>query len=63
MPLLQALKQADGKDGNRDGSTSTGEIANFIQDYLPDVAYRKWGYEQVPQVNLHGRPFPVPAVQ
>ena len=61
--LLQSLKQADVKDGNRDGVTSTGEIANFIQEFVPDVTYKKWGYEQVPQVNLHGRSFPVAVVQ
>jgi hypothetical protein len=57
-----AMKEADSKDGNRDGITSTGEIANFIQAYVPDMTYKKWGYEQVPQVNLHGSSFPVAVV-
>jgi len=61
--LLEAMKRADGKSGNKDGVTSTGEIANFVQDFVPDVTYKKWGYEQVPQVNLHGREFPVGVVR
>jgi uncharacterized caspase-like protein len=61
--LLKALKSADGKSGNRDGVTSTAEIASFVQNFVPDVTYKKWGYEQVPQANLHGREFPVGVVQ
>jgi len=49
--------------GNKDGVTSTAEIASFINDQGPDLTYRKWGYEQVPQVNLHGREFPVGVVR
>jgi len=61
--LIQAMKLADGKHGNKDGVTSTSEIASFISEQVPDITYKKWGYEQVPQVNLHGREFPVGVVR
>ncbi|RLL50861.1 hypothetical protein D8Y20_10750 [Mariprofundus sp. EBB-1] len=61
--LLQSLKNADKQNGNKDGVTSTAEIASFINSTVPDLTYKKWGYEQVPQVNLHGREFPVGVVQ
>lgn len=57
--LLQALAKADARNGNRDGVTSTAEIASYVNEQVPDITYKKWGYEQVPQVNLHGREFPV----
>ena len=57
--LLQALSQADKKHGNKDGITSTVEIASYINEQVPEITYKKWGYEQVPQVNLHGREFPI----
>ncbi len=61
--LLQALKQADQKYGNRDGVVSTAEIASYVDEAVPDITYKKWGYEQVPQVNLHGRQFPIGVVK
>ena len=61
--LLQALTQADKIYGNRDGITSTGEIASYIDEQVPEITYKKWGYEQVPQVNLHGRSFPIGVVR
>jgi len=57
--LLEALQQADTRYGNRDGVTSTGEIASYVNERVPEITYKKWGYEQVPQVNLHGREFPI----
>ena len=57
--LLQALKEADQKNGNHDGVISTAEIASYIDNMVPDLTYKTWGYEQVPQVNLHGREFPI----
>jgi len=61
--LLKALTEADLENGNRDGVTSTAEIASYIDNTVPDLTYKKWGYEQVPQVNLHGREFPIGVTQ
>jgi len=57
--LLQAFVYSDIKNGNRDGVVSTSEIASFVNEQVPEITYKKWGYEQIPQVNLHGREFPV----
>jgi uncharacterized caspase-like protein len=61
--LLQALLNSDTMNGNRDGLVSTSEIAGFINEHVPEITLKKWGYEQVPQVNLHGREFPVGVVE
>lgn len=61
--LLQALSQADQKHGNNDNVTTTSELAAFIDELVPKITYQKWGYEQVPQVNLHGRTFPIGVVK
>ena len=57
--LLKALKEADKSYGNSDGVISTSELAGYIDEQVPELTYKKWGYEQVPQVNLHGRAFPI----
>jgi WD40 repeat protein len=57
--LIEGLAKADKAYGNRDGITTTNELASFIDEQVPDITYNKWGYEQVPQVNLHGRQFPI----
>ena len=57
--LLQALKYADKEYGNKDKLISTAEIASYVNEKVPEITYSKWGYEQVPQSNLHGREFPI----
>jgi len=57
--LLDALFHSDRLYGNRDGVITTNEIASFVQDKVPEMSYEKWGYEQIPQINLHGMSFPV----
>jgi hypothetical protein len=57
--LLESFKRADQENGNRDGILSTMEMASFVGQQVPDLTYDEWGYEQVPQVNLHGREFPI----
>ncbi len=57
--IIDALKNADALYGNKDGITTTNELSSHIDEVVPDITYKKWGYEQVPQANLHGRPFPI----
>jgi hypothetical protein len=57
--VLSGLLEADARYGNKDGVVTTGELAAFINEQVPEVTYKRWGYEQVPQVNLHGREFPI----
>jgi|GEM_PF-256538 len=61
--LLKALVEADEKNGNRDGLTSTTEMAAYVGERVPEVTYQKWGYEQVPQILLQGNEFPVGIVR
>ena len=61
--LLQALSQADQTHGNRDAVTTTLELASFVEEFVPNITYKKWGGEQVPQINLHGSSFPIGVVE
>ena len=51
--------EADRLNGNRDGSVTTLEITSYIGDQVPRLTQERFGYEQVPQFNLHGTEFPV----
>ena len=57
--LLRALSEADQKHGNRDRVTTVGEIASYVDEAVPDITFKAFGYAQVPQVNMHGRDFPL----
>lgn len=57
--LLSAFKEADQKFGNRDGQTSIFELAAYVDEHVPEITYKQFGYEQVPQVNMQGRDFPI----
>jgi len=57
--FLQSIIFADKKYGNGDGVVTTSEVSEFINEQVPKNTYNKWGYEQIPQVNLHGRSFPI----
>ena len=61
--IINALQKADKSHGNKDGVTTTNELSSYIDEIVPDITYKKWGYEQVPQANLHGRPFPIGITQ
>ena len=55
--LLQALS---GKaDANRDGYTTLGELAAYIEEQVSELSYQKWGYEQVPMKELRKQDFPL----
>jgi len=54
--LIEALK---GKGYGVDKQITIKELAAYIEDILPDRAYQKWGYEQVPQSNMTGTDFPI----
>ena len=57
--LLGALADGDRLNGNRDGWVSTLELTAFIADAVPELTMRHFGFEQVPQFNLHGTDFPL----
>ena len=55
--ILEALK--GDADSNRDGRITINELATWIEEKLPEVTYKKWGYEQIPQKSLLGMDFPI----
>lgn len=57
--FLNGLAEADRLNGNRDGAVTTLEITSYIGDQVPRLTQERFGYEQVPQFNLHGTEFPV----
>ena len=61
--LLKGLEDGDRKAGNRDGWVSTLELTAFVADAVPDLTMAHFGYEQVPQFNLHGMDFPIARAQ
>ncbi|MEI6208577.1 MAG: hypothetical protein WCP20_17505 [Desulfuromonadales bacterium] len=54
--VLEGIK---GKAANRGGSITVNLLANFIEETLPELTYKKWGYEQIPQKSLQGMDFPI----
>ena len=46
-------------DSNKDGYVSLTELANYVENEVPERSYEKWGYEQVPQKDLRKQDFPL----
>jgi hypothetical protein len=61
--LLSGLKEADTRNGNCDRLTSIHEIAAYVDENVPDITFKAFGYEQVPQLNMMGRDFPIAVTQ
>lgn len=53
--LIQGLK---GKAAQNNQIT-VGSLADYVGDTLPELTYKKFGYEQVPQRELQGMNFPI----
>ena len=54
--LLEALS---GKGYGDDNQITVNELADYIEETLPELTYRKFGYEQIPQRSLQGMNFPL----
>ena len=54
--LLQGLQQAD---RNNNGKIEVGELGDYIEETVPALTQKKWGYEQYPVRELHERTFPI----
>jgi WD40 repeat protein len=52
------LEGIRGKAANRQGEITINHLASFIEETLPGLTFKKWGYEQVPQKSLVGNDFP-----
>ncbi len=54
--LLQAM---DGKGYGGDNKLTINDLADYVEETLPELTYQKYGYEQVPQRSLQGMNFPL----
>jgi uncharacterized caspase-like protein len=54
--LIEGLK---GKAADRDKQITVGSLADFVSETLPELTYKQFGYEQVPQRELQGMNFPI----
>jgi WD40 repeat protein len=52
--LLDGIK---GKAANHKGEITVNSLVSFVESTLPDLTYKKWGYEQIPQKSLVGEDF------
>lgn len=54
--LLEGMK---GKAVNKQGEITINHLATFIEETLPELTFKKWGYEQIPQKSLIGSDFSI----
>ena len=46
-----------GKAFNPRGEITVNSLVNYVESTLPELTYKKWGYEQIPQKSLVGQDF------
>jgi uncharacterized caspase-like protein len=54
--VLEALQ---GKAADNQGKITINGLATYVEELLPQITYKKWGYEQIPQKSLQGMDFPI----
>jgi hypothetical protein len=55
--LLEGLRGA--VDRNHNGAIEVGELADYIEETIPQITQRKWKYEQFPYRELQGASFSI----
>jgi hypothetical protein len=55
----QIVPGINGIAADKNGSIAINGIASFVEELLPRITYKKWGYEQIPQKTLMGMDFPI----
>ncbi|CAA6819545.1 MAG: High-affnity carbon uptake protein Hat/HatR [uncultured Sulfurovum sp.] len=50
-------------DSNKDGFVKTLELANYVEDEVPNISQKEFSHEQFPNVNTSGQAFPVSRVK
>lgn len=53
------LEGMNGKAADKKGEITINRLATFIEETLPDLTFKKWGYEQIPQKSLIGSDFSI----
>lgn len=46
-----------GKAANQQGAVTVNSLVSYVETTLPELTYKKWGYEQIPQKSLIGEDF------
>lgn len=59
--ILAAL--AGKAERNKDNQVDVAGLAKYIDNEVPAITKRKWGYEQFPMIETHGSAFPVVKAQ
>lgn len=54
--LLDGLR---GKAVNPNGTVTVNSLVSYVETTLPELTYKKWGYEQIPQKSLIGEDFTI----
>lgn len=54
--LLDGLR---GKAANPQGTVTVNSLVSYVETTLPELTYKKWGYEQIPQKSLIGEDFTI----
>ena len=54
--VIEGLKKAD---RNNNGMIEVGELADFVEELVPSITQRRWGYEQFPVRYVEGASFSV----
>ena len=58
--LLEGLQKAD---RNHNGTVEVGELADYVEDLVPEITRKKWHYEQTPYKELQGASFAISATR
>lgn len=53
------LEGMSGAAVNKKGEITINRLATFIEETLPELTFKKWGYEQIPQKSLIGSDFSI----
>lgn len=48
-----------GKAANTKGQITVNSLVSFVETTLPELTFKKWGYEQIPQKSLVGEDFAI----
>jgi uncharacterized caspase-like protein len=54
--LIEALK---GSAYNDDNKITINELSDYVENALPKITQKKWGYRQTPQSGLYGVNFDI----
>jgi len=57
--LWVTIEGVKGKAADNKGRITVNSLVSYIENTLPELTFKKWGYEQIPQKNLMGEDFQI----